>query len=265
LIDTQGDGRAHVRRLKVGNWLGWAETPALSSEWGASPVYVTVVRPFPGGVSLGFVHLLHSVRAIKRRVELEIMQSEDTHLVGRFSGRGGEGRTAVIASPTLDWLGSWCPRLCSRFPAARYRGDGGAEGYLEKVFGRTADDMLGRSRREPQSRSPARLPDRVERLPYLRELGAFDSWVLARGGQVFAGGVEWRITMDRDLAIFRRPNDSHVTAVLWGVWRGDRFRSEELVIGIDSETDGDLSRRSETIVSALDALVIGYPPAPSQL
>jgi len=254
------EGRAAIRKLKSGSWLGWSEMPACASEWAASPVYVTTLKGAPGGVRLSFVHILHAVRPVRRRVELEILQNEDTHLVGRFRHADGSGRTALLAAPTIDWLQSWCPRLYRRFPAGNdSASDDPGRAYLDRVFGRSMNDLLGRPAPAPAG-SARSLPERIERLPHRREFGAFDSWLLARGGQVWAAGREWRVNMEKDLIIIRDAADGGIEGLVWGAWRGDRYIADELVLNADPKAGGRSRSDPAHILAALEIIITGYPP-----
>lgn len=251
-------------KLSAGQWLGWQEFPARRGEgaiWDCTPVLMTAVQPLKTGkgvLRIGFAAALHPMRSDRRTVDLRVTIHGVDHLAGTFIGGDGQHRTGILELIDLAWIENRCGRFWSRFPVrsgimpwpyqAAVGPDPSASQYLEQVFGRTAEQIVGATQDSSFLCDKPPMPQRHTIITIGQGYRAFDSFLIARGFRPDGMDDKWFIYLEHHSLIMRR---SWTGIMIYNIdvqWRGDELYLGQAVVNRDPDqygvTDDVADRRS---------------------
>jgi len=261
-----------VLLLEAGQWWGWLEMPARHPGWGASPIFVTEVKPLKTGkgiLRLGFVHVMRPKQASRRTADLTIIQACASHLVGTFEDDDGTRRTAVVSAADFDWLRSWSPLLWQRRPCYQptLMIDGvpipgpSAQGYLDGELGPGEEATLAGATARSFGQDHPPMPDRHALLSIGRGYGAFDSWLIARGRIPKEMEEKWFVYLEQGRLLFRRSWTGFLIYDVEAQWRDDTLYLGQVTVNRDvrqyTVTDDAYDRA--LLLYLIDVILLGVP------
>lgn len=263
--------------LAPGAWWGWHEIPAPRRGWGASPAWLTDVRPLGSGrgdLRLGFIEALHPVAATRRSVVLRVTHRGVSHMAGTVRAEDGTIRTAVIAVADFDWLASFCPEFWRRRPIVvpgtlidgKPLPGPGPQAHLSAVLGRDETTILhGAHAGHLGGHAPA-MPAQTATVRLDVTFAPFESWLIARGFRPSEMEEKWFIHLDGGRLLFRRSWTGNLIYEAEAAWEGERLRLGAVHVNRDpaqyTQTDDAQDRR--ILVFLIRSILLGeHAPFPT--
>lgn len=244
--------------LKPRCWSGLTEVPAYGTHFVSTPVYVSAVKPLKTGkglLQLEFIQPLAPGGGRNRVIVGKVVQKTKDHTKVLFEDQEELApRTAVLSSSTFDWLETYCPELMTRRPrkGPLFYVDGEPIGeptpqeHLERVFGRTEEEILNGAQSWSFAVKRYKLPKQRSSFMLDVELDPFDSCLVARGFTPSAMEEKWFIYREGDRLLFRRSWTGYLIYDVEAVWRQGHLYLGHVRVNRNpkqyGETDNDYDR-----------------------
>jgi hypothetical protein len=257
-------------------WSGLTEVPTCGSQFGrhfvSTPVYLTAVQPLKTGkglLRLEFLQPLVPGGGEARMIVGKVVQKAKEHITVLFDDKELGSRTAIFSPPTFDWLETFCPELMARRPRkgpAFYVdgvaiGDPSAQDHLERVLGRTEEEILNGTQSSSFGVKLYKLPKQRSTFLLDIELDPFDSCLVARGFTPTAMEEKWFIYLEGDRLLFRRSWTGFLIYDVEAVWSAGPLYLGKVRVNRNpkqyTETDDEYDRR--LLLYLIQQVLCGVP------